>query len=192
MGKVLKTIIKIVFISIVVLLNVLIWGRIFISCDAPITNKIILDEQILEDFKKNPLSYNVYEYFPPITMDELGKVQTRYVTHIRETDDFQFTIKYNIGYFENNVPLDFKLRCVSGEEERVIEDIYSVTQDRYIFRYLRFSAQNINFTQDDSLFLDVFTADGQLFTTLTLVAPDISSMYHKTVSLKTMLKKQSD
>lgn len=188
MGKIIKKILKTVLIVIIVVLNVLIWGRIFISCDAPITTKIILDETTLADFKANPSEYTVKEYFPPITMDELGKVQLRYVTHIEETDDFQFTLKYNKDYFESKMPLDFTLRCVSGEQERIIEDIYTASQDRFHFKYLRFSCKGIGYMDGDVLFLDVFTADGELFTTLTLRSPDITSMLHKTVRLKTILK----
>ncbi len=189
MGKIIKRIIKFIFYALVVVLNVLIWGRIFISCDAPITEKILLDEATQADFKQNPTSYTVKEYFPPTTMDELGKVQLRYVTHIEETDDLQFTLKYNIDYFKNNTPLKYVLRCVSSENERVIPQSACVEQDRYIFRYNRFSFKNTGFTKDDSLCLDVYTADGELFTTLTLISPTITSMHHKTVSLKTQLVK---
>lgn len=188
MGKIIKIIIKTFFVLIVVVLNVLVWGRIFVSCDAPITKKIILDQQTLEDFKKNPASYSVKEYFPPITMDELGKVQLRYVTHIQQTDDLQFTLKYNIDYFEGKTPLKYVVRCVSDENENIFENPEYSVQDRYIFRYQRFSCRNINFGKDDIVYLDVYTSDGKLFTTLTLISPDISSMELKTVSLKTMLK----
>lgn len=187
MGKIIKKIIKYTFFLIVVVLNVLIWGRIFISCDAPITKKIILDEATFSDFKSNPMSYTVKEYFPPFTMDELGKVQLRYVTHIEETDDLQFTLKYNIDYFEGKTPLHYVLRHVSAENEHMAETALHAMQDRYNFRYLRFSYKDIGFKQGDTVFLDVYTNDGELFTTLTLIAPHITSMQHKTVSVKTML-----
>ena len=188
MGKIIKKILKTILILIIVVLNVLIWGRIFISCDAPITQKILLDKATAQDFRENPLSYTVNEYFPPITMDELGKVQLRYVTHIEETDDFQFTLKYNIKFFEDKTPLSYVLRCVSKDSERVIDCNAYAAVDRYNFRYQRFSYKDIGYKDGDVIFLDVYTSDGELFTTLTLRSPDITRMHHKTVSLKTMTK----
>lgn len=188
MGKFIKKIFKILLILIIVVLNVLIWGRIYISNDAPITKKIIVEQSVLNDMKENPLSYTVKQYFPPTTMDELGKVQMRYVTHIEELDDLQFTLKYNIKYFDGKTPLKFDIRHVSGENETVYHNPFNMIQDRYIFRYLRFSCRGIGFEEGDSVFVDVYTSDGSPFVTLTLISPDISSMDIKTVTLKTMVK----
>lgn len=188
MGKIIKKIFKTILILIIVVLNVLIWGRIYISSDAAITKKVILEQSVIDDMKADPLSYTVKQYFPPTTMDELGKVQMRYVTHIEELDDLQFTLKYNIDYFEGKTPLEFKLRHVSGENETVYENLYNMTQDRYIFRYLRFSCRDIGFEEGDSVFVDVYTTDGEPFVTLTLISPDISYMDIKTVTVKTMAK----
>lgn len=188
MGKIIKKIFKWLLIAVIVALNVIVWTRIYISSDAEITKKIMLDAQTLEDFKSNPTSYTVREYFPSTTMDELGKVQLRYITHIEQTDDFQFTLKYNIDYFEGKTPLKYVLRCVSDESERVFEDFYTMTQDRYIFRYIRFSLCGIDFDENDSLILDVYTSDGELYSSVTLVSPQISHMVQKTVTLKTIEK----
>lgn len=188
MGKIIKKVFKWLLIAVIVALNIVVWGRIYISNDAPITKKIMLDAQTLEDFKNNPTSYTVRQYFPSTTMDELGKVQLRYITHIEEIDDFQFTLKYNVDYFEGKTPLKYVLRCVSGDDERICEDFYTMTQDRYIFRYLRFSFKNIGFTENDSLVLDVYTNDDELYASVTLISPEISDMVQKTVTLKTIEK----
>lgn len=188
MGKIIKKVFKWLLIIVIVALNVVVWGRIYLSADASITEKIMLDAQTLEDFKNNPTSYTVCQYFPSTTMDELGKVQLRYVTHIGETDDFQFTLKYNIDYFEGKTPLKYVLRCVSNDAERVCEEYSSMTQDRYIFRYIRFSFKDIGFNENDSLILDVYTDDGECYASITLVSPEISNMILKTVTLKTIEK----
>lgn len=187
MGKIIKKIIKFVLVLIIVVLNVLIWGRIYISSDAPITKKVIVEQHILDDMKKNPMSYSMKEFFPTITMDSLGKLQMRYVTYIKELSDLQFTLKYNIDYFENNTPLNFAVRHIRGEEQTIYDDIYRMTQDRYIFRYLRFSCP-IELQENDSVFVDVYTSDGNLFQTLLIVSPETSSMDIKTVSIKTVVK----
>lgn len=121
--------------------------RIFVSCDADISDDIILTSEEKSDFDNLDLDYPIYNYQPISWTSADGTIQIKNVYYIEPLSELQLTVRYRISSYEtkeNKTPFYYNIRVVNADEtERVIEELESHTETRYNYKYIRLCADDI-------------------------------------------------
>lgn len=140
-------VIKWTFILISVIVYVLAMWRIFVSCDADISDDIILTSEEKKDFENLDIDYPFYNYQPLSWTNDDGTIQIKNVYYLQPINELQLTVRYRISSYdtkENKTPFYYKIRVVESDESEVVfEDLEMHTESRFDYKYNRLCIENI-------------------------------------------------
>lgn len=137
-------VIKWTLLSISILVYVLAMWRIFISCDADVSDDIILTKEEAKDFENLDIDYPLYNCQPTAWTDgDQGHMQIKNIYYLEPIEELQLTVRYRISRFAED-PFYYKARVVEADEsERLIEDIERHTESRFDYKYVRLCIDDI-------------------------------------------------
>lgn len=155
-------IIKWTVLSISILVYAVTFTRIFVSCDADISDDIILTSEEKADFENLDIDYQLFNYQPSSWTNEEGTIQIKNIYYLEPISELQLTVRYRISTFdteENRTPFEFKLRVVEDDSRveadgenpvyeadlpgETIGDIETRIQSRFDYKYIRLCASDI-------------------------------------------------
>ncbi len=165
-------------LTISFLVYLLVFVRIFVSCDADISDDIILTSAENKDFENLDIDYPLFNYQPTSWTNEEGTLQIKNIYYIEPISELQLTVRYRISTFdtkENQKPFEFKIRVTESDEtvkseEKVSlfeEDLSGVTlkgtefytESRYDYKYIRVCAPGIEVDDGETKTEKVQTVD---------------------------------
>ncbi len=150
-GKVLKW----TFIIISVIVYVLAMWRIFVSCDADVSDDIILTQSEAKDFENLDIDYPLYNYQPLSWTNDDGTIQIKNVYYLEPINELQLTVRYRISYYdtkENTTPFYYHIRVVeSDESETVFDDLEMHTESRFDYKYIRLCVNEIEIDEGEKV-----------------------------------------
>lgn len=159
-------IIKWTFLLISLLVYLLVFTRLFVACDADISDDIILSSAEMTDFENMDMDYHLFNYQPSSWTNEEGTIQIKNIYYLKPISEIQLTVRYRKSSFEteeNKEPFTYSIRVtendekISSETPLYAEDLDGIvaegteiyTEDRYNYRYVRICAPEI--TVDDGV-----------------------------------------
>lgn len=155
-------IIKWTVLSISILVYAVTFTRIFVSCDADISDDIILTAEEKADFENLDVDYQLFNYQPASWTNEEGTIQIKNIYYLEPISELQLTVRYRISTYdteESQTPFEFKLRVVEDDSKvvtdgdtplyeedlpgEVIEALEMHTQSRFDYKYIRICASDV-------------------------------------------------
>lgn len=140
-------VIKWIFIAISILVYLLTFTRIFVSCDADISDDIILTSEEKKDFENLNIDYPLFNYQPTSWTNEDGSIQIKNIYYVEPISELQLTVRYRISYYDkktDDTPFYYQIRVVEGEDnETVYNNLEYHVDSRYDYKYIRICADDI-------------------------------------------------
>lgn len=140
-------VIKWTFIAISILVYLLTFTRIFVSCDADISDDIILTSEEKKDFENLNIDYPLFNYQPTSWTNEDGSIQIKNIYYVEPISELQLTVRYRISYYDkksDDTPFYYQIRVVEGEDnEKIYSDLEYHIDSRYDYKYIRICADDI-------------------------------------------------
>lgn len=153
-------IIKWTVMAISLIVYLAIFLRIFVSCDADISDDIILTTAEKEVFDDLETDYPLYNYQPSSWTNEDGTLQIKNVYYLQPISELQLTVRYRISTYdkETDKPFEFKIRTADGESKleesetalyaedlpgEVADNLELHTESRFDYKYIRICAPDI-------------------------------------------------
>ena len=137
---------KWVLMLISILVYVLAFTRIFVSCDAKLSDDIILTPEEKRDYDNLDLDYPLYNYQPLSWTSDDGTVQIKNIYYLEPISELQLTLRYRISTYEKEkgvIPFYCKVRATEGDEEKVFENLETHFESRYNYGYIRLCIDDI-------------------------------------------------
>ncbi len=107
----------------VLLLSFLVYAvvfvRLFASCDADISDDIILTTAEKADFEDLDREYELFNYQPTSWTSDDGTVQLKNIYYLKPISELQLTLSYRISAFggeKDTTPFEFEIRVVENGE----------------------------------------------------------------------------
>lgn len=129
-----------------ILVYALAFTRIFVSCDANISDDIILTSQEKRDFDNLDKDYPLYNYQPLSWTSDDGTVQIKNIYYLEPIQELQLTLRYRISTYEKEkgmIPFYCKIRVTEGDEEITFENLETHFESRYNYGYIRLCIDGI-------------------------------------------------
>ncbi len=140
-------VIKWVAMAISALVYIVSLWRIFVSCDADLSDDIILTSEEKTAFEDLDLDYPLYNYQPISWTSDDGTIQIKNIYYLEPISELQLTVRYRISSYEtdeNEKPFYYNIRVVNEDEsETVYDDLESHTETRFNYKYIRLCADEI-------------------------------------------------
>ena len=139
-------IIKWTFMGISLLVYLLVLTRIFVACDADVSDDIILTSEEKKAFDNYDQDYPLFNYQPTSWTSEDGSIQIKNIYYVEPISELQLTVRYRISYYDktSTTPFYYQIRTVdSDENERVYSDLESHTESRFDYKYIRLCVDDI-------------------------------------------------
>ncbi len=165
-------------LTISFLVYLLVFVRIFVSCDANISDDIILTSEENKDFENLELDYPLFNYQPTSWTNEEGTLQIKNIYYVEPISELQLTVRYRISTFDtdnNQKPFEFKIRVTDGDETVKSDEKVSLfeedlpgetlkgtefyTESRYDYKYIRMCTPNIKVDDGETKTERVQTVD---------------------------------
>lgn len=140
-------IIKWIMLSISVFVYIISFWRIFLSCDASISDDLYLSKDEKADFDNLDIDYPLYNYQPLAWTNDDGTIQIKNIYYVEPLSEMQLTVRYRVSKYdtaENENPFYFNIRIVdSDDSETIIDDLEIHSATRYNHKYIRLIADDV-------------------------------------------------
>lgn len=165
-----KKIFKFFFVGIILFIYGAIISRSFMSCDVPLTKKVISDQQLLDAYYNQPELFEVRQYGMQNPYEKISEGRLIYydkLYYIPVAKQLQFSIKYNTDVTNaaigDGIPFKIYLKDKHGN---IYDDYYYEKQQRFQYGYVRVSFRNIDINLKDTteyytVFLEVLEQNGK-------------------------------
>ena len=164
----LRKIIKWILLTVSLLVYCFTFARIFVSCDAEISDDILLTATEKSEFENLSVDYPLFNYQPSSWTNDDGSVQIKNIHYIESIKELQLTVRYKKSEFENktNTPFEFKIRIADGdtsvkaeEDEKLyqsdlegitLESVEGIAETRFDYEYIRLCASGVEIDNGES------------------------------------------
>lgn len=158
-------IIKWSLIAISILVYILAFTRIFVSCDADISDDIILSSEEKVAFDNLDLDYPLYNYQPISWTNDDGTIQLKNIYYLEPISELQLTVRYRISSYdekEDDKPFYYKVRVLESDDSEVIfDDLEYHVESRYDYKYIRLCVDGITIDDGERVTSKVERVDGE-------------------------------
>ncbi len=154
--SVIKKVFKLVAVAIMLAVYLILFIRIFVSCDSDIVDMIIKTDRIVSEYEKDPENFEIQQYeitnwYKSINDGKLLSVDNLY--YFPSADSLQISVKFNkdilthdAEYSNELLPFEFYLE---DEQGNIYTEYTAVYDERYDFGYIRLCFENIEFEIQD-------------------------------------------
>ncbi len=181
-------IIKWMFMLTSLLVYLLVFTRLFVACDADISDDIILTSVEKEAFENLDTDYPLYSCQPMSWTNEEGTIQIKNIYYIEPISELQLTVRYRISEFDKDTttPFVFKIRVVEDDSQletdgelyeadlsgKTLEGTEYYSESRFDYKYVRLCTPGVTIDDGESVTerIQLVDEDGNVsYTTKTTV-----------------------
>ncbi len=150
--SVIKKLFKWIAVAIMLAVYIVLFIRIFVSCDSEIVDSIIKTDRIVSEYEKDPENFEIQQYeitgwYKSINDGKLLSVDNLY--YFPSADSLQISVKFNkdillcdAEYSDELLPFEFYLE---DEQGNIYSEYTAVYDERFDFGYIRLCFEGIEF-----------------------------------------------
>lgn len=151
-----KKAIKIFFLSILIIIFVLIFGRILISSDKTVFNDFYVSRATADAYDADK-TLNVNSLSRKSGRSERGYFMAYSFYTVPDTGEVQAALRYNVsayGYTDTDENESFSFRLYDKTNDKYYDSVAFEKKSRYgIYRYARFIFEGVNMDESAELYL---------------------------------------